>query len=175
MLRRIFQVMHALTAKMESSDHRLVTGNLDSREQSLFYAMDINSQKHSVKVALTCLQLAASYPLADRKLLVRAALLHDIGKQRGDLTTLDRIIFVITGKLFPRLSKALAKQGNGFSRQKLQHAFFVLEAHPVLGRQKAAAVGVEPQILELIARHHTPQVPGEPLELTILRNADDLN
>lgn len=183
MLRRIFQVIHALTAKMESQDYRLVAAYLDAREQSLFYAMDINSQKHAVKVALTCLNLAARHPSVNRKLLVRAALLHDIGKQQGDLTTLYRIIFVITDKLFPWLGMTLAKQGNALIRQqlpdlpwqKLRHAFFVLYSHPVLGSRKAEAVGVEPEILELIARHHNPHLPGEPLELTILREADNLN
>ena len=183
MLRRVFQVIHALTAKMESQDHRLVATYLDAREQSLFYAMDINSQKHAVKVALTCIKLAACHPSVNRKLLVRAALLHDIGKQRGELTTLYRIIFVITDKLFPRLGKTLAKQGNNLSRQKLpglpwqklQHAFFVLYSHPVLGSRKAEAIGVESQILELIAGHHNPHLPGEPLELTILREADNLH
>lgn len=175
MLRRLLQVIHALTSKMESQDHGLVAANLDSRERPLFYSMDINSQKHSVKVAQTCLKLASSHPSVNVKLLVKAALLHDIGKEQGDLTTFYRIIFVITDKLSPTLAKSIAKTGIYFAWRKLGHAFLILYNHPDIGSQKAKNAGVDRRIMKLIALHHTPYVSGETPELTLLRKADSLN
>jgi putative nucleotidyltransferase with HDIG domain len=175
MLRRLFQVIHALTAKMESADHQLVAAFLNSQEQALYYAMDTNSQKHGVKVAQTCLKLAHSPTSIDSILLVKAALLHDIGKEQGDLTTFYRIAFVITDKLFPSLGQAIVNHSQLLFLRKIQHAFFVLYAHPELGSQKAEHAGLEQGLIKLIANHHTSYVSGEPIELTILRQADNLN
>ncbi|HEX3032948.1 MAG TPA: HD domain-containing protein [Bacillota bacterium] len=177
MWHRIRQVLHALTARMTSQDYTFTAIYLNPKELQAFEAMDTNSQKHCILVAKTCLELLQDYPKGQIKVttLVRAALLHDIGKVRGDLGTLDRVIVVMVDRLFPNVGAALSAESRHRNSTGLRHAFYIYHNHPSLGVETAIAIGVEREICQLIADHHSSPYTGEPLELTILRQADNLH
>lgn len=183
MWHRIRQLLHAFTANMTADDTQLIAKYLSLKEQQAFYAMDINSQKHCVLVARTCRQLiteqTASTTFSESKgksrQLLRAALLHDIGKVKGDLSTFERVMVVVINKLFPHLAARMSADSKNAGTKGLPHALYVHYHHSRLGQEKAAALGVETEVCTLIANHHCPLYSGEPLELTLLRRSDNLH
>ncbi|HEX3032077.1 MAG TPA: HD domain-containing protein [Bacillota bacterium] len=175
MLHRIGQFIHALTAKMEPADRQFVNQILSEAEQKAFYAMDTNSQKHSVLVAKTCVRLAGRWANVDLSALLRGALLHDIGKLKGDMGTADRVLIVAVNKLWPRLARWLAQPRGGAIWQGFGRPFYIHSRHSELGCTAARSIGVEEKVLQLISGHHSPPSEGEPLELTLLRQADNLH
>lgn len=99
----------------------------------------------------------------DRSVLIRAGLLHDIGRARGDVGLIDKVLFVVVRRVFPRLSDRLAELGvvdHNRPRRvpawvaRIGHAFYTQTRHPVIGAQLARACGVEPEVLFLILHHH---------------------
>lgn len=180
MYRRVKQFFVALTAKMRTADHLVVKQNLSPMEAEAFYRMDINSQKHSVNVTLTCIRLAKTVPDVNNRRLLRAALLHDVGKIAGDMGTIDRVLIVLVNRLAPGIAARLVKKGMCWARTGdllggICHAFYINRHHAELGKQTAEALGVDSETVALIAAHHQPPADGEPVELTLLREADGLN
>lgn len=176
MLSRIKQVFSALTARVDAADRAFVSGRLNEREQGLFFSMNLPDQRHALNVAYTAAKLAASHrPEVDGELLARCALLHDVGKVKGDVSTWDKIITVAAHYVAPGWARRWGKQGRGGAVANLRHAFYTYYHHPERGVALLAAVGTQERVLEIIRRHHEMPEVGEPLELTILRDADDLN
>lgn len=184
MWHRIRQLLHAFTANMAAEDRQFVAQYLSLKEQQSFYAMDVNSQKHCVLVARTCLQLlspqadstlAFSPDKVNSKQLLRAALLHDIGKIKGDLNTWERVMVVVIKQFCPKLAIRLSSDSHNGETTGLSHAIYVHHHHSRLGQEKAITLGVEDEVCSLIANHHCAPYSGEPLELTILRRSDDIH
>lgn len=176
--KRIKQFFQAISASLDSTDHTFIQQYLDPTEQYLFYAMDRPTQRHCVNVAQTSLILI--HQLTDQTqvssaILIKSALLHDIGKPAGDLTTIYRIITVFANALSPTIGQALAKPGKKGWLGPLRHAFYIQRQHPQLGAAQAQESRLHPSIVQLIALHHQPPGPDDSPELQFLRQADDLN
>lgn len=178
MCKRINQFFQAINATLDATDHALIKQHLDPTEQDLFYAMDRPTQRHCVNVAQTSLKLISQ--LDDQSqvstaTVIKSALLHDIGKPAGDLTTTYRIIIVLVNALSPSIGQTLARPGKQGSFGPLRHAFYIQSQHPQLGAAQAQQSRVHPLIVQLIAQHHQPPSPDDIPELLFLRQADDLN
>lgn len=173
-IKRSRQLWHALNSEMTDKDITFVKDYLSTREQSLFFSMDRATQTHSVRVANTCLTLTQKDCTdININLLIRAALLHDIGKPAGIIRTLDRVFIVLVETLFPFLKKYLLN-----SQKCSLHLFKAYAAHckhPAKGAELAKELGLEQEIITLIELHHSPKQREELPALTILRQADDLN
>lgn len=175
MLIRVKQFVAALTAKVTAADRNFIRKNLRAEEQSLFYGMNVPDQRHALSVAQTALQLAVDREDINRELLVKCALLHDIGKLRGDVSTWDKIVSVIAHNLAPRRAKSWGKYGRGGKLANLRHAFYTYYHHPERGAQLLATIGEDCSVVDIIRRHHEAPGSGEPAELDILRQADNLH
>lgn len=175
MLNRVKQVWSALTAQVTPADRAFVAAHLNDREQTLFWAMAVPDQRHALNVAYTALSLAAARPGADKALLVKCALLHDVGKRRGDVSTLDKILTVVVYTLWPRGATKFAAPGRGGRVQNIRHAFYIYRHHAARSAALVRQAGTASPVAEIISRHHAPPIPEEPLELTLLREADGEN
>lgn len=176
MLNRIKQVAAAVTAKLTEADRAFVAERLNTQEQALFYAMNVPDQRHALNVAGTAGRLAAQRrDGVDEKLLIKCALLHDVGKVKGDVSTWDKIITVVAHYFAPGWSRSWGRQGRGGPVANLRHAFYTYYNHPERGVALLAAAGAEDNLLDIVRRHHDAPADGEPVELTILREADNLN
>ena len=117
MWNRIRQVISALTAVIEPQDRRFIEAHLEKEEQKLFWQMNLPDQRHVLNVAYTALQLSKAHLHIKHELLVKCALLHDVGKIKGDVSTLDKIITVLAHNLFPAWAKRWGRCGRGGGRR----------------------------------------------------------
>ncbi|WP_003541329.1 HDOD domain-containing protein [Desulfotomaculum nigrificans] len=172
-LNRIRQFWHALFSRMGSSEISFVRSSLNLEEQRLFFQMDRPTQTHCVRVAKTCLKIMPPGQPVNKELLIKSALLHDIGKPANAIKTLDRVMIVLIKALAPDLFYKIIKKNKSWGR--LGRSFLIHVNHPDQGAQLAKQAGMSPEVVYLLKSHHQPAKAGEPLELTILRQADDLN
>lgn len=175
MLNRLRQVWSALTARISPADRAFVARHLNAREERLFWDMAVPDQRHALNVAYTALSLAVVDPRVDRALLVKCALLHDVGKKRGDVSTLDKILTVLVHRLRPHWVEKIAAPGRGGRVRNIRHAFYIYRHHPARSAALVRQAGTAPAVADIISRHHEAPARGEPPELTLLREADERN
>lgn len=103
--KRVKQFYTNVTDFMSVEDYEYVKSILNNVEFDLFNRLLKSEQKHSVRIARE-IEYIINYRLTDNKdiilnknILVKAALLHDIGKIRKKLNVIDKSIIVILNKL----------------------------------------------------------------------------
>lgn len=106
MFYRIKQFLWAATAKLKDEDKKFATEYLNDYEESLFFSLPVFEQVHSVKVAQGVLEECLKRDAYD-VLLIKAALLHDIGKINTSLNIFTISILVIMDRIFPKGMKKL--------------------------------------------------------------------
>lgn len=174
MLKRVKQVLSAITAKIKEEDRQFIDFNLTKREQKLFWAMYLPDQRHALNVCYTALILAKDNPGADLQKLVKCCLLHDVGKVYGDIGTIDKIIVVLSQHFIPEKAARWSALGKGDPIQNLRHAFYIYFHHARRSRDKLLALGLV-ELADIVSKHHEAPAGNDPLELRILRQADDQN
>lgn len=175
MVNRIKQVFAALTARITLEDKVFVSCYLNTAEQKLFWAMNLPDQRHVLNVAQTALQLAEQQQKIDRNLLVKCALLHDVGKVKGDVSTADKIITVMGHSFAPQWAKQWGRLGRGSKLDNMRHAFYIYYHHGERSASMLAAINSPPQLVDIVGKHHKAPADNDPLELVILRKSDDLH
>lgn len=105
---RIRQFIWALFAKFTKEDEAFVNAYLNEYEQELFKKLKESEKVHSVRVAKEVIKRSVDENLYDIR-LIKAALLHDIGKIDGGLNIINKSIITILNKLFPKALKKLYK------------------------------------------------------------------
>ena len=176
MFTRVKQLFAALTASISQQDRTFVNLYLSSKEQKLFWAMNLPDQRHVLNVAYTALHLAKQQKHhVDVVLLVRCALLHDVGRVKGDISTIDKIITVIGDYLFSNWMRKWGKQGRGGKISNLRHAFYVYFHHAAISAAMLRAIDESPEVVNIIAKHHKAPAENDPLELMLLRKSDNMH
>jgi putative nucleotidyltransferase with HDIG domain len=93
--------------------------------------------------------------------LLRAALLHDIGKadERGRVRLPHRVVSTLLGELAPSLLARLSRA----DRDGVRHGLYLAAHHARLGAELAAQAGASARCCALIAGHEGAQVGDDPL------------
>ena len=103
--KRVKQFYINVTDKMTEKDYEYVKEILNNKELELFLRLSKSEQKHSVRIAKDIESVIENNNTNDediiknRDLLIRGALLHDIGKSVKRLNVIDKSIIVILNKL----------------------------------------------------------------------------
>ncbi|SQC01690.1 HD domain-containing protein [Clostridium tetanomorphum] len=93
---RIKQFYIYIKDKMEYSDEKFIDKHLNNYEKRLFNRLSMKDQKHCVRVAYDVEKICINHKGdIDTNKLIKAALLHDIGKIEFGLNVLDKSILVI--------------------------------------------------------------------------------
>ncbi|MCI6283339.1 HD domain-containing protein [Selenomonas sp.] len=171
MIGRVRQFVRAVTARVTDEDRAYVASVLPEQAVPLFYAMHRADQRHALNVTRTAMALADERERdgarVNRALLERCALLHDVGRRRGDLDIFGKVACVLLVHVFPARSKRWADNGTSAMLRVYYH-------HPQIGAELLRGIGLflEASIIE---RHHAPAQATDPIELTLLRAADEAN
>lgn len=158
MFYRIKQFLWAAASNVGDDDIEFIDNYLNDNEKHLFYSQKISQQSHSIKVAKGVLEESLKEDLYDI-ILIKAALLHDIGKLDNDLNIFEKSIIIILNRIFPGLSKRIMS----FSRINKYYN------HPEIG---AKYLNTESEYLRfLIINHHNYSLKGDE-KLKILQVID---
>lgn len=160
---RIKQFYWAVNCKINKRDLDFIHSNLNDDELKLFYKLSVQEQKHSIKVAYDVEKVCKSNNL-DSKLLMKAALLHDIGKAHKKLNIIDKSIMVLADNV----TKGGIKR---FSNIKKINVYY---NHGKIAKDILENSNYDPKLLYLIENHHNHSVVGD-IELDILRMCDNRN
>ena len=167
LVKRVKQFFRALSAQISADDGVYISTHLSPDEQKLFFAMSVVDQYHSLRVAYTIERLVIDGKRnVDREFLIRCALLHDIGRVRGDMSIAGKIFTVLVTNFFPNLADKLERGGN-----KL---IYIYRHHAEIGARKLQKIGLYKEA-KIVARHHSPPKDDDPRELKLLRIADEEN
>jgi hypothetical protein len=132
-----------LVGRVRADDLTFVDRYLTARERSLFLTMSSADQRHSVAL---CERLRRDGH--DDVILLRAALLHDVGKATARLPIFCRVVHSFAAVSSPRLAGWLTQSDKGWRRP-----FYVAANHAVLGAAAAARAGSGEEVVRLIAGH----------------------
>lgn len=168
------RITDSWASTLTTADLQLVDSYLDDPGKFLFFQMDLIDQMHAVSVARTVM-VESQATDENYQLLIKAALLHDIGKIQGDFNLSSRIFIGLVRRVFPIIRSKLAKPQPKTFWDRIRYSFYVDLAHPARGAQMAKALGIESFVVELIRRHHDPPQANQSLHLTRLQNADNRN
>jgi hypothetical protein len=147
---RFFDV---LTAQPLRPDERVRLADwLSPVEQAMFLGQSAADQRHGLECGL---EVAASHP--HRPDLVRAALLHDVGKRHARLGPLGRVVASVLIRLHIPVGPRIRSY----------------EAHGPIGSRELLELGAEPIVVDF-ARHHHGSRPDSipPEEWELLESVD---
>ena len=103
--KRVKQFYMNITDTMSKEDYNYVEDVLNNNELQLFIKLSKSEQKHSVRIAKE-IEFIIDNGLTDNQeiiknkdILIKVALLHDIGKIKKRLNVIDKSIIVILNKL----------------------------------------------------------------------------
>ncbi len=166
MLKRVRQFIRGMFASLSENDYTFIADYLTKPEFALFRTMSRYDQKHALNVAGYLAENGAGTPL------VRAGLLHDIGKAEcPELTLVRRSVAVFLEWQAPQEAVVLAERGRG----KLARAMAVHRDHPALGAARLETMNVDAYIVTLVRWHQNGEASAEAAaDLERLRAADEL-
>lgn len=143
---------------MAQPDDEYAASLLSEPEYLLFSRLDAAEREHAVGVA-NCVATAQH---GANQVLLRAALLHDIGK----LGFANNALWRIVSHLFPARDVPAEPRLSGLAgvRQAARH-------HAEYGRALILAAGGDPEVARLVGAHHDP---GDDLDAKALRDCDEL-
>ncbi len=172
MMKRVRQFFRAVFADVSAEDRAFVKKNLDERQQALFFGVSVPDQQHAIRTARTALSLSESVAeKVDLPLLTRCALLHDVGRKRGELGTCGKTFAVLFAAWFPGYARKYERgKGNGLIARKMR----VYYRHPEIGADMLSGLGYTREA-EIVRKHHEAPAEDDPPELRILRMADEMN
>lgn len=166
MIYRIKQFYQGITAKVTPKDYLFVEECLESNLVELFKKLPLYEQKHSINVALTIKDnFTNGLTEWEKDILLKAGLLHDIGKMNTGLNLFTKSLAVVIDKISHSLGENLSRK------------ISFLEGyynHPEKGRRLLENFKLHNHLLFLVDNHHNYQIKDDKL-LDILIRADQQN
>jgi len=167
---RLWQFQQSFKPSLSQKDWDRIRLFLSPVEIGLFTKMPVPDQNHSFRVFNSVLNEGE-----DDEDLIKAALLHDIGKGLHPLRRWERIFAVLVDGFSPGLAIKWGKgEPEGFKRPLV-----IIRQHPIWGAELARKIGSSETVTWLIQNHENYQPPASSqrkLELlNILQLADNQN
>jgi hypothetical protein len=159
---RVYQLGRSLAPRpLDATDRAILDAALPPAGRTLFAAMSLNDQRHS----LTVYRALHAAGCADPELLA-AALLHDSGKGAGRVRLWVRPPLVLLKAFAPGLLRRLTRGPLAGTRIPWwRRPFYNAWHHAAIGADLAACAGLSPRTVELIRTHHDPHGPAAALHI----------
>lgn len=179
---RVWQFWHTFRpSKLEPSEEEDIASILSTDEMNLFSRQDLAGIQHSFRVMRRIKERGSN-----SEDLLKAALLHDVGKTRVMISWWDRPVVVLAEALIPSYAVRWSTgSGKGWSRP-----FVMKVKHAEWGADAASAAGSSSLTVELIRWHQRTDTNNKPdsadlgpdiserefeRSLTLLQQADGIN
>lgn len=151
-LKRIKQFYIGFTSifkRVTKEDIELVKSHLNEIEYSLFNKYYEYDKKHVLRVAKDIEKICINEGIdnSKRKLLIKTALLHDMGKTKSKINICDRVMLVL-------LNKMLGDKAKSLKNKKIQ----VYYNHGFMGYEILKDYIEHDEILFLIKNHHVGNI-----------------
>ena len=148
---RFFEVLGA--RPLSPAEQSTVDRWLEPAERPLFWGQPPEDQRHAFDAAI-----AVEATATGRTDLVRAALLHDVGKRHSALG--------VTGRVFASLLRLARMPARGRIAAYLDHG--------ALGAEELQQAGSEPIVVLFARHHHRAKAPAgaDTADWAVLRRAD---
>ena len=149
--KRVKQFYVNVTDKMTEKDYDYANEILNKKELELFMKLSKSEQKHSIRIAKDIEFIIDNNEtddkeiLKNRNLLIKSALLHDIGKITKRLNVIDKSIIVILNKLTKGKLKSIKKN------KKIQCYY----NHSSYGYEILKDIIDDTVILDIVKNHHS--------------------
>ncbi len=148
---RAWQFWQSLKKTPQQEEWKNAQGILDPAELELFKSLPASDQNHSLRVLQTLEQAGETDPD-----LLKAALLHDIGKTLHPLRLWERVFAVLLEGLLPHTAAAWGqKEPKGVYRPLV-----IILQHPAWGAALAERIGSSPRVIWLIRHHEAEDLTG---------------
>lgn len=164
----------SINSKISIADEEFIRKYLNQQEQILFYRQRIADQRHSLDVSYYIIQNTMSINWINKDLIIKSALLHDIGKSYVFMPLWIRPIAVVMKRYTYKIYRTLYIKGKKPNARNFFKYFYAYEFHPEIAEKMLTEIGVESQVVKLISMHHEPPSNREPKELPLFRRADNL-
>ncbi|AGK95124.1 HDIG domain-containing metalloprotein [Clostridium pasteurianum] len=158
---RIKQFILYINAKPTEYDLKYIVSKLNDNELILFKNLSMHEQKHCINVAKDVEKICYNKKI-NSSYLIKIALLHDIGKIKGNLNIIDKSILVI----LDYLSKGKIRKFNSVKKINIYYN------HGKIGADILKKYGYNKRFLYLIENHHNI-IDDE--ELDIIKFCDNKN
>lgn len=163
-LYRVKQFYWSLISKMDSKDKDFVENILNDNEKQLFNKLATYEQKHCINVAQDVLRICKEDEISN-EVLIKVALLHDIGKVCKTLNPIEKSLMV----MIDSISKGKLKRLNSLKSVDVYYN------HAEKGYNILKDIGnYNERFLYLIKNHHNNSIVGD-RELDILKACDSRN
>ena len=152
--KRVKQFYVNVTDKMTKKDYDYAKEILNGKELELFMKLSKSEQKHSIRIAKDIEFIIDNNEtddeeiLKNRDILIKSALLHDIGKITKRLNVLDKSIIVILNKLTNGKLKNIKKS------RKIQCYY----NHSSYGYEILNDMINNEVILDIVKNHHSDNI-----------------
>ncbi|MCH3965477.1 MAG: HDIG domain-containing protein [Clostridium sp.] len=163
---RLKQFYWNLSSNLDEYDLFFLNHILNDKELKLFNRLSISEQKHSVKVAYSVEKMCIERNI-NSGLLIKAALLHDIGKIYKRLNIIDKSILVLLDKL---TRGKMEKICNVSKISKIG----IYYHHATLGADLLNKIGCDKYLIYLVKNHDNKNTYHNS-DLDILKYCDNNN
>jgi hypothetical protein len=150
-LHRVGQFWRHASAQVSPIDAANADRILGPDLASLFFHLPVNDQRHGLDVLQTVTQFEAE----PGRLLMQAALLHDVGKSGAEFSVIDRSLTVLLEALSPRLLGALLRTRPAFAGR-----YATYSDHARIGANRLQAAGAI-ELAGIVAEHHAAHPASE--------------
>ncbi|MBU3182205.1 HDIG domain-containing metalloprotein [Clostridium psychrophilum] len=163
-LYRIKQFYRSMVARINDRDISFLEKNLKPYELQLFNQLPVYEQKHCINVARDVL-LTCNQRNLKSDVLIKVALLHDIGKIYNKMNPIEKSIMVIMNNITNGKIRA------GCKKNKNVNMYY---NHGIIGYNLLKKYGYDDRFLFLVKNHHNDNIIGD-IELDLLKECDDKN
>lgn len=160
---RIKQFVWSLSSDINEEDKKYSENILNDDELNLFKRLTKSEQKHSINVSKDVEILCSQKGIAS-EILVKIALLHDIGKIQKPVNVINKSIIVILNSI----TKGKIKK---FINIKDIDVYY---NHGKMGVAILKSYGYNSRFLYLVENHHNENILGDN-ELDIIKVCDNKN